>query len=234
MAKIRAVVFDAYGTLFDVYSIGKLAEDLFQGSGVAISTLWRDKQIEYSRLVSLTDPSAHGSTHYQSFWELTEAALHYTLERLGLKHGAEHIDQLMGQYARLDAFPEGKDVLQRLKDAGVPCAILSNGSPEMLKSAAESAGLSTLLDQLISVDGIRQFKTHPKAYALASEVLGIAREEILFVSSNAWDALGATWYGFVTCWINRANLPFEKIGPQPSFVASNLKQVLNILELQAP
>lgn len=231
MAKIRGVVFDAYGTLFDVYSIGKLAEDIFQGSGGAISTLWRDKQIEYSRLVSLSDPGSDGSQHYQSFWELTEAALIYTLERLGLKHSTEHIDQLMGQYARLDAFPEGKGVLQTLQDAGIPRAILSNGSPEMLKSAADSAGMSTLLDQLISIDSIRQFKTHPKAYGLASEVFGIPRQEILFVSSNAWDVLGATWYGFVTCWINRANLPFEKIGPRPSFVASDLKQVLNIVEL---
>lgn len=231
MTNIRGVVFDAYGTLFDVYSIGKLAEDLFPGSGAAISTLWRDKQIEYSRLVSLSDPDANGTKHYQSFWELTEAALIYTLERLALKHSTKHIDQLMSQYAHLEAFPEGKEVLQGLKDAGLPRAILSNGSPEMLQSAADSAGLSSLLDQLISIDSVRQFKTHPRAYGLASEVLNIPCQELLFVSSNAWDALGATWYGFVTCWINRSNLPFEKIGPRPSYVASDLKQVLNIIEV---
>ena len=230
MSKIRGMVFDAYGTLFDVYSIGRLAETMYPGSGAAITALWRDKQIEYSRLVTLSDPDANGSRHYQPFWDLTLAALEYSLQKLGLQHGQQDLQKLMDQYAQLDAFPECKSVLQKLSAMELPTAILSNGSPQMLQSAADHSGLTPYLNHLISVEQIRQFKTHPKAYALASKTLNIPTDQLLFVSSNGWDVMGATWYGFNTCWINRAGLPFETLGPRPSFDGSDLNLVLHVMQ----
>lgn len=229
MAVIRGVVFDAYGTLFDVYSIGRKAEQLFPGMGVAISTVWRDKQIEYSRLVSLSDPSAHGSRHYQSFWVLTRAALEYSLAKLGLAYDQGKVEDLMRGYATLDAYPECEGVLRAVKAMGLPTAILSNGSPEMLSSAAESSGLIPYLDHLISVDRVRQFKTSPVSYGLVSQTLKMPAESLLFVSSNAWDALGATWHGFQTCWVNRQGLPFEKLGPPPHHACPDLKGIPEVI-----
>lgn len=229
MSNIRGLVFDAYGTLFDVHSVGRQAESMFPGSGAAVSGLWRDKQIEYSRLITLSDPDPKGSRHYQSFWDLTQAALAYSLQRLGLPHGPAHIKALMDQYANLDAFPECASVLKQLNEVGLPMVVLSNGSPEMLASAAIHSGLKTHLKQLISIDQARQFKTHPQAYGLADKILGIPAQELLFVSSNGWDVVGASWYGFTTCWINRAGLPFETIGPRPAFHGTNLGVVLDVV-----
>jgi 2-haloacid dehalogenase len=225
---IRAVVFDAYGTLFDVYSIGALAEKLYPGQGAALSVLWRDKQIEYTRLISLSDPDAKGSRHYQSFWDITRASLRYSLARLGLVRTADHEDALMAQYAELTAFPENL-VLQSLRQRGVSTAILSNGSPEMLASAVRSAGMSEVLDAVLSVDSVRQFKTTPTSYQIVTDHFGFAPAEVLFVSSNAWDALGATWFGFTTLWVNRQGLPPEAIGPAPHHTGRNLTDVLKVL-----
>jgi 2-haloacid dehalogenase len=230
---IKAVVFDAYGTLFDVYSIGALAESLYPGQGAAISTLWRDKQIEYTRLISLSDPhNPAGSRHYLPFWELTRLSLQYTLDRLKLKSSTQNEDALMGQYARLTAFPENLGVLQTLKAAGFATAILSNGNPQMLDSAVTSAGMKSLLDHVISVDAIKQFKTSPSSYALVTQYFPVQNDEILFVSSNAWDALGATWYGFQTLWVNRQGLPHETLGPKPNFTGADLTSLLDVLNLQ--
>lgn len=230
---IKAVVFDAYGTLFDVYSIGALAESLYPNQGAAIATLWRDKQIEYTRLISLSDPNnPAGSRYYLPFWELTCLSLRYTLERLKLTLTVENEDALMGQYAHLTAFSENLGVLQKLKANGFATAILSNGNPEMLDSAVTSAGMKDLLDRVISVDSIKQFKTSPSSYALVTKYFPVKNDEILFVSSNAWDALGATWHGFQTLWVNRQGLPHEMLGPKPSFMGANLTSVLDILNLQ--
>jgi 2-haloacid dehalogenase len=229
---IKVVVFDAYGTLFDVYSIGALADALYPGQGGAIAKLWRDKQIEYTRLIAMSDPcGAGGSRYYQSFWDITRAALRYTLERLALVWSEANEDALMGLYAKLDAHPENLDVLRRLRSLGVTTAILSNGSPAMLESAVQGAGMADLLDKVISVDSVRSFKTTPASYALVGQALGVQSHEALFVSSNAWDALGATWFGFTTLWVNRQNLPFEAIGPRPHFVGPNLTRVLDVLPL---
>lgn len=230
---IKAVVFDAYGTLFDVYSISVLAERLYPGQGAAISTLWRDKQIEYTRLISLSDPNnPAGSRHYLPFWELTRLSLRYTLARLKLTVTTENEDALMGQYAHLTAFPENLGVLQTLKANGLATAILSNGNPEMLDSAVTSAGMKDVLDHVISVDSIKQFKTSPSSYGLVTQYLPVQNDEILFISSNAWDALGATWHGFQTLWINRQGLPYETLGPKPSFTGENLAKVLDVLNIQ--
>ena len=227
---IRAVVFDAYGTLFDVYSIGALAERLYPGQGAALSVLWRDKQIEYTRLISLSDPDPKGSRHYQSFWELTRASLLYALARLGLAHTHANEDALMAQYAQLRAFPENLGVLQALRQRGMATAILSNGSPEMLQSAVHSAGMSELLDAVLSVDSVRQFKTTPTSYHIVTNHFGFAPADVLFVSSNAWDALGATWFGFTTLWVNRQGLPPETIGPAPHHTGRDLTAVLQVLD----
>jgi len=226
---IQTVVFDAYGTLFDVYSVGALAEQLYPGQGAAISVLWRDKQIDYTRLITLSDPhGTKGSRYYQSFWDITRNALLYTLERFQLDTQPEHISALMGQYAKLTPFAENMGVLQSLKERGITTAILSNGSPVMLETAVSSAGMTDLIDHVISVDPIRLFKTSPESYALVQTTIPCEKQDILFMSSNAWDALGATWFGFSTVWVNRQHLPFETIGPKPSYTGHDLTRVLDV------
>ncbi len=219
----QAVLFDAYGTLFDVYSVGLLAEQLFPGHGQALSVLWRDKQIEYTRLVTTSN---HGA-HYQPFWALTRAGLRYACQRLKLTLNAAHEAQLMNQYRHLSAFPENKTVLQALKDRGIVTGILSNGDPDMLGIAVRSAGLEGLLDHVISVDAVRKYKTHPEAYALGEQATGLKASQIAFVSCNSWDALAATWYGYQTLWVNRYQLPFEELGTQPTRTGNTLTAVLD-------
>ena len=231
----RAVLFDAYGTLFDVYSVAQLAEELFPDQGQALSVLWRDKQIEYTRLVTTSN---HGA-HYQPFSVLTRAALVFAIKKLVVGPGEtmtqddfllEHepaIDMLLAQYQQLDAFPENLAVLQQLKARGIPAGILSNGDAAMLLAAVHSAGFDGLLDHVISVDPIRKFKTHPDAYALGEQATGLAARDILFVSCNAWDALGATWHGYTTLWVNRYHLPFEELGTQPTRTGGDLRAVLD-------
>ena len=230
--QIKAVVFDAYGTLFDVYSIQALAEELYPSHGADIAVKWRDKQIEYTRLITQSDPhNASGSKYYQPFWELTRLSLEYTLDRLKLDRSSDQVNKLMEQYSRLTPFPENLAVLQKIKVMGLTTAILSNGSPEMLASAVKSAGMEDVLDHIISVDRIRLFKTSPESYGLVQLTIPVSKEEVLFVSSNAWDALGATWYGFKTLWINRQNLPTEAIGQQPDYIGSDLTTVVDVLQL---
>ncbi|MEP6789926.1 MAG: haloacid dehalogenase type II, partial [Ramlibacter sp.] len=221
MEKPQAVLFDAYGTLFDVYSVGLLAEQLFPGQGAALGILWRDKQIEYTRLVT----TSNNGEHYKPFWELTRAGLRYACKRLALDLTPEREDQLMNQYRHLSAFPENREVLQALKDKGVVTGILSNGDAAMLGIAVRSAGLADLLDLVISVDSIRKYKTHPDAYRLGVEATGLQPRQIAFVSCNGWDALAATWYGFRTVWVNRYQLPFEELGTQPTRTGTSLREV---------
>lgn len=223
MEKPKVVLFDAYGTLFDVYSVGLLAEQLFPGHGEALSMLWRDKQIEYTRLLTTCNDGAH----YRPFWQLTEDSLRYSCKRLGLALTPQHEAQLMNQYRHLSAFPENREVLQALKARGVPTGILSNGDPQMLGIALRSAGLDGLLDHVISVDAVRRYKTHPEAYALGPRTTGVPAAQTLFVSSNAWDALGATWAGYRTLWVNRHGLPFEELGTPPTRSGDSLRDVLS-------
>jgi 2-haloacid dehalogenase len=224
---IKAVVFDAYGTLFDVYSIQALAETLYPSMGADIAVKWRDKQIEYTRLITQSDPyNPSGSRYFRPFWELTRLSLEYTLDRLKLDRASGQTDQLMQQYAHLTAFPENLTVLEEIKAMGLITAILSNGSMDMLLSAVNSAGMGDVLDHIISVDAVRLFKTSPESYALVQQTIPVQQEEVLFVSSNAWDALGATWFGFATHWVNRQGLPFEALSPQPHFSGPDLRSVL--------
>ena len=226
MEKPRAVLFDAYGTLFDVYSVGLLAEQLFPGHGSQLSVLWRDKQIEYTRLVT----TSNDGEHYRPFWDLTRAALRYACKRLALELSSPAEEQLMNQYRHLSAFPENREVLAALKERGVVTGILSNGDPAMLGVAVRSAGLEDLLDHVLSIDSVRKYKTHPDAYALGPKATGLAVQQIAFVSCNAWDALAATWYGYRTLWVNRYQLPFEELGTKPTRVGSTLRDVLTFFQ----
>jgi 2-haloacid dehalogenase len=220
----RAVLFDAFGTLFDVYSVALLAEQLFAGQGERLAVLWRDKQIEYSRLASMS--GAQGE-HYRPFWDITRAALRYAALRLGLGLDSAAEERLMNQYRHLSCFPENKAVLQALKARGIPAGILSNGDPQMLSVAVKSAGLDGLLDPLISVHETRRYKTDPAAYALGPAALQLPARDILFVSSNGWDAVGATWFGYTTLWVNRTGLPPEQLDCEPTRSGSNLRAVLD-------
>jgi 2-haloacid dehalogenase len=227
---IRLVVFDAYGTLFDVYSISSLAESLFPGQGQALSVLWRDKQIEYSRLISLSDPmNPMGSRHYQSFWDLTRLGLQYACQRLELELTPAKQKRLMDQYAQLTPFPENLAVLEALQALQIPAAILSNGSPDMLQAAVSSAGMGHVIDKVLSVDEVRQFKTSPQSYGLVADHYKVDVREVLFVSSNSWDALGATWFGFKSFWVNRQGMPFETLGPRPTYSGRSLRDILTLI-----
>lgn len=220
----KAVLFDAYGTLFDVYSVALLGEQMFPGQGQALAALWRDKQIEYTRLRSM---SGGDGRHYLTLWEITRAALRYAGLRLGLALDAEAEDRLMNQYRHLSAFPENREVLQALKARGVRAGILSNGDPEMLAVSVRSCGMTELVDPVLSVHALRRFKTDPATYALGPQALGLPARDILFVSSNGWDAIGATWYGYTTLWVNRAGLPPEQLGAEPARTAASLRAVLD-------
>jgi len=227
-ARPRAVLFDAYGTLFDVYSVALLAEQLFPGYGEPLSVLWRDKQIEYTRLVSMSSPNGE---RYRPFWELTRAGLRFAAQRLGLELGVGAEDRLMNQYRHLSSFPENREVLSELKSRGIPAGILSNGDPDMLGVAVKSAGFSGLLAHVISVHPLRKYKTDPAAYALGPQALNLPAKDILFVSSNGWDAIGATWYGYTTLWVNRFNLPLEQLDTSPTRTGTSLRDVLDFFPL---
>lgn len=223
----RAVLFDAYGTLFDVYSVAVLAERLFPGFGDRLSVLWRDKQIDYTRLTSM-------SGKYRPFWDLTRAGLRYAAQRLNLDLDASAEHRLMDAYRRLSSFAENREVLTELKARGIPAGILSNGDPEMLAAAVESAGFSELLAHVISVHALRKFKTDPAAYALGTQAFNLPAKDILFVSSNCWDAVGATWFGYTTLWVNRFNLPIEQLDTAPTRTGTNLRDVLSFFDASTP
>ena len=224
----KLIAFDAYGTLFDVYSMSKLAEHLFPGRGDAFSVMWRDRQIDYTRLVTMSDPSPGGSKYYLPFWDLTARALRYVCKRMKLDLSPADEKLLMDQYAKLIAFSDSLSTLRSLKERGMATAILSNGSRDMLRTVVDSNGLQPYLDKVVSVDDVKLFKTSPQSYQLLMDTFPVSRQEILFVSSNAWDAVGAAWFGLDVAWVNRQNLPFEEIGDQPRFEVSALSQILEL------
>ena len=223
----RAVLFDAYGTLFDVYSVGAAAERLFPGAGERLVVLWRDKQIEYTRLTSMSGQA-------RSFSDCTRAGLRYAARRfdLALDDGAEH--ELMGAYERLVPFPENRAVLVELRERGIRAGILSNGDPGMLDAVVRHAGFADLLDPVLSVEGTGRFKTDPATYALGTDARQLPAAEVLFVSSNCWDAIGATWFGYTTLWVNRFSLPLDELGAQPTRIGSQLTDVLDFFPSRGP
>ncbi|MEW5889024.1 MAG: haloacid dehalogenase type II [Pseudomonadota bacterium] len=219
---IRAIAFDAYGTLFDVYSVAALAEQLFPGKGAELAGLWRDKQIEYTRVRTL-------SGRYRPFWEVTEDALVFAARKLALALADDARKRLMSQYACLSAFPENLGALKELKALGLPLAILSNGTPQMLDIAVKSAGMAGLFDHILSVDAVQRYKTAPEAYRLGPNTFKLPARDILFVSSNCWDVCGAAWFGYTTFWINRSGQPLEELGVTPTVEGRRLTEVVDFV-----
>jgi 2-haloacid dehalogenase len=209
---IRGYVFDAYGTVFDVHSVVEAGREI-TGDPVALSTLWRQKQLEYTWLRSLMGA-------YVDFWTVTEAALRYSIRRLGLSANDAQMGRLMDAYLSLACFPEVKTALGRL--AGRPRAILSNGSPAMLTAAVAASGLGAMLDHVISVDRVKTYKPSPRVYALGPEAVGISAGELLFVSSNGWDVAGAKAFGYQVAWCNRTGAPEEELGVRADLIVSAL------------
>lgn len=204
----RCIAFDAYGTLFDVFSVGVLAEKMFPSYGSKLAEIWRVSQIDCTRLRTLSDK-------YLDFWTITNDALIFALTKLGLQYSEQQVDDLMEQYSKLTAFEENAGVLKRLRDGGARLAILSNGTPQMLESAVAAAGMNGVFEHILSVETVRKFKTAPQAYQLAPDAFGVAAKQITFVSSNGWDVCGATWFGFRTFWVNRAANVLEPLDVKP-------------------
>jgi 2-haloacid dehalogenase len=191
---MKAVVFDAYGTLYDVQSVAAIYEQAFPGYGELITQIWRIKQLEYSWLRSLM-------RRYEDFSLITRQSLAYTLRVLGLQHEARVFDQIMDKYLHLDLYPDAVAALAAMR--GRKLAILSNGSTDMLNALVRNSGLDRVLDATISIDSAKTFKPSPDAYALVETKLGVPPSEVLFVSSNPWDACGAKAFGFHVAWIER-------------------------------
>jgi 2-haloacid dehalogenase len=212
---IRGYVFDAYGTLFDVHSVVEAGRAV-TADPAALSTLWRQKQLEYTWLRSLMG-------RYEDFWAVTEAALRYALRRLGIAASEAQVAALMDAYLQLACFPDVRDALRAL--ARFPRAILSNGAPAMLEAAVRSSGLEPLLDHVISVDRVRIYKPAPAVYALGPDRLGIAASDLLFVSSNAWDVAGAKAFGYRVAWCNRLGAPEEELGVRADHVITSLAEL---------
>ena len=229
--KLATVLFDAYGTLFDVHAVAVELEAWYPGKGETAAALLREKQIEYTRLITQSDPSSGGSRHYEPFWELTIKALRYTSKRLALGMDEARIGELMAAYRELPAFPETGEVLGTLKARGLSLGILSNADPSMLDHVVGAAGLTRYFDHLVSIDAARQYKTAPAAYHLGAAAFGKSAHDILFVSSNAWDALGAKWFGYRVFWVNRRDQPFEEIGEAPDFQGRDLRGLLSLPDL---
>jgi 2-haloacid dehalogenase len=217
---MKALVFDAYGTLFDVLSVTSLCERLFPGNGAALAALWRSKQLQYSLLRSMMD-------RYADFWQITQDALTYATSALQLDLTSETRVQLMDAYRTLHAFPDVEPGLRQLRSKGIGLAILSNGAPQMLESATRSAGIADLFDAVISVDDIKVFKPSPRVYALAAARLALPASDIGFVSSNGWDVAGATSAGLTAFWMQRAGAePPEELGYQAARVVQAIADLV--------
>jgi 2-haloacid dehalogenase len=214
--KVEAVVFDAYGTLFDVHSVIARCDELFPGRGKELSQLWRTKQLEYTWLRSLMG-------RYEPFESITRAALVYGCRALGLTLPDSAVSTLMRQYRELATYPDVHGTLQALSKRKL--AILSNGSPEMLGAVVTSANLASTFDAVLSVDELHIYKPHPSVYQLAVDRLGAAKDQVAFISSNFWDVTGATAFGFRTFWINRSHAQPDELGYRPAAVLNSLDQL---------
>lgn len=214
--KYRAVLFDAYGTLFDVHSVVLHAGIRLAGDLQALSQLWRQKQLEFTWLHALMD-------RYRDFWQITEAALRTALAQLQMKADEEQIRQLLEAYLEPALFPDAQIALDAL--SAFPRAILSNGTPEMLEAAVRNNTLSPYFSHIISVDQVKTYKPSPKVYQLGPDTLHLPAGQILFVSSNAWDAAGAKAFGHSVCWCNRSGRPMDHLGFAPDIVVSSLDQI---------
>ena len=229
---IRALVFDAYGTLYDVQSVLAKAEALCPGKAEVITHIWRSKQLEYTWLRSLLQ-------EYEDFWEVTRASLDFALRAAGVEPDDAIRGPLMENYLHLDPYPEAREALAAL--AGRKLAILSNGSPGMLQKLVQNSGLDRWIEAVISIDSVRTYKPHRSCYALVEPVLEVPKEEVLFVSSNSFDVVGAKAFGFKVAWIRRSGGSgpatmfgmlrgrAEELGHAPDHVVSALSELPKLL-----
>ena len=217
---LSAIVFDAYGTLFDVHSVIAACERLWPGKGEQLSRAWRAKQLEYTWLRSLMG-------RYADFSRITEDALVHAGAGLGLALSAAQVARLMDAYLHLAPYPDARNSLPEL--AGRKLAILSNGSPGMLAALVRNAGMDATFAAIISVDSLKTYKPAPAVYQLAVDALGVARENIGFVSSNCWDACGAKAFGFRVFWINRTGAPLDALDAVPDHVIHSLDELPALL-----
>jgi 2-haloacid dehalogenase len=214
---IKALIFDVYGTLFDVYSVKEKCNQYYPGKGEDISLSWRKKQLEYSFLRQLMGK-------YDTFLNITKDALRYALNEQNEELDIEIENILMEEYLHLSHYEEVKNVLEQFQHKKL--AVFSNGSHDMLDPLIQNSGLSFLFDEIISVDDIKQYKPTPASYTLALDIIGVKREEVLFMSSNGWDISGAKNFGFNTAWINRNKLPVEQLQLDPDKIYSDLNGIL--------
>lgn len=220
-SSVDALVYDAYGTIFDVFSVLEQCEKNFPGKGAAISEIWRAKQLEYTWLRSLMGK-------YQNFWALTEAGLRFACRALDLELTDDIRNELMENYLNLTPYEEVPETLERLGKEKKQ-AILSNGSPDMLNRVVENNGLKPFLQAVLSVDELAVFKPSPRVYQLAVDKLGVPAERIGFVSSNCWDAIGAKSFGFTVFWINRFKRPLDELDIVPDHEIQTLDQIEPLL-----
>lgn len=216
--EVSALVFDAYGTIFDVHSVTALAESFFPGKGAALSAAWRGKQLEYTWLRTLMG-------RYEDFSRVTLSALEWTFESLGIEPEDRQRMALLEEYRRLAPFPEARAALEALA-ARKPLAILSNGHPDMLQAVVDHNGLTELFrGGVLSVHAVKAFKPAPAVYRIAEEALGVPRTMMGFVSSNGWDAAGAKTFGFQVYWVNRGRAPVERLGVRPDETIASLAEL---------
>jgi 2-haloacid dehalogenase len=213
-------VFDAYGTLFDLNAAVARHRAAVGPDADRFSEMWRQKQIEYTWNHTLTG-------NYLNFWTLTQRALDYCFERFP-SVDRKLRQSLLDAYFKLDAYPDAQSVLRELKSRGDRAAILTNGSPDMVGAAVEAAGLKGLLEIVLSVDAVKMFKTRPETYTLVTKHFACKPADVVFVSSNRWDAFGATSFGFRTVWVNRAKAPDEYPDHPPAAVVSSLSGLLSV------
>jgi len=220
---VKALAFDAYGTLFDVFSVTSLCEQLFPGKGTQLAQIWRAKQLQYSLLRTTMG-------RHRDFWGLTEDGLVFAGKNLKVDLTADRKKQLMDAYLSLAAFPDVKPGLEALKKQGLKLAILSNGEPKMLEAAAKSAGIRPLLDDIVSVEEVKVFKASPRVYNLAPERLKVGNPELGFVTANNWDAVGAVSAGLRTFWIQRSTVEVpEELGFQPDAIIKAMTDLAPLL-----
>jgi 2-haloacid dehalogenase len=220
--QVRSVAFDAYGTLFDVFSVQARAEEMFPGFGLAIAQGWRTRQIDYTRLRSMAG-------RYEPFSLVIEQALKATLADLGLSASPVEIKQLVHEYQSLTPYPEAREVLETLSAMGIPKVILTNGDRDLITPLLEDSGLDELIDAVLSADQVKAFKVDPRVYQLAVDHFNEPASEIMLVSANQWDAIGARWFGFSSAWVNRNGTAPEELGVEPSYVVNDLRGVVDLV-----
>lgn len=216
---IKVVAFDAYGTIYDVYSVRQKCESYFPGKGEIISRIWRNKQLQYSWMRTMMG-------NYQDFWAITHAGLQWALEFVGENYDNDLIDNILNEYYHLTPHHDAVEAFETFKPRKL--AILSNGAPAMLETVVNNNRHSIHFEAILSVDSKKAYKPYPGIYALALEHFGVEKNEVLFVSANGWDCVGAKNFGYTVGWVNRNNEPLEKLDYKPDFIVRSLLELAQV------